>query len=87
MLHPSYKLKFTNWLIAESFGGEGGELTYKLRDKMESSFRSLFEEYSSGGDEFKVSSQEARARPSERDENDPYGYSRYFQSTISSTSE
>ncbi|KAG5087601.1 hypothetical protein JHK86_000213 [Glycine max] len=41
---------------------------------MESSFRSLFEEYSSGGDEFKVSSQEARARPSERDENDPYGY-------------
>ncbi|KHN15596.1 Putative AC transposase [Glycine soja] len=51
MLHPSYKLKFTNWLIAKSFDGEGGESTCKLRDKVESSLRSLFEEYSSGGDE------------------------------------
>ncbi|KAL5165349.1 Zinc finger BED domain-containing protein RICESLEEPER 2 [Glycine soja] len=51
MLHPSYKLKFTNWLIAKSFDGEGGESTCKLRDKVESSLRSLFEEYSSGGNE------------------------------------
>ena len=29
-----------------------GELTCKLRDKMKSSLRSLFEEYSSGGDGF-----------------------------------
>ena len=75
VLHPSYKLKFMNWLIAESFDGEGGELTCKLRDKVESSLRSLFEEYSSDGDEFEVSSHEARAQPSERVENDPYGYS------------
>ncbi|XP_040870562.1 uncharacterized protein [Glycine max] len=79
VLHPSYKLKFTNWLIAESFDGKGGELTCKLRDKVESSLRSLFEEYSNGGDEFEVSSQEARAQPSERVENDPYDYSQYFQ--------
>uniref|UniRef100_A0A0R0FBB8 hAT-like transposase RNase-H fold domain-containing protein n=1 Tax=Glycine max TaxID=3847 RepID=A0A0R0FBB8_SOYBN len=65
MLHPSYKLKFTNWLIAKSFDGEGSESTCKLRDKVESSLRSLFEEV----------------------ENDPHGYSRYFQSTRSSTSE
>ena len=39
VLHPSYKLKFTNWLIAEHFDGEGGELTCKLRDKVESSLR------------------------------------------------
>ncbi|KAG5034651.1 hypothetical protein JHK87_009561 [Glycine soja] len=55
------------------------ELTCKLRDKVKSSLRSLFEEYSNGGDEFEVSSQEARAQPSERVENDPYGYSQYFQ--------
>ncbi|KAG4954636.1 hypothetical protein JHK87_040230 [Glycine soja] len=36
-----------------------GELTYKLRDKVESSLRSLLEEYSRGGDEFEVNSQEA----------------------------
>ena len=54
---------------------------------MESSLRSLFEKYNYGGDEFEVSSLEARARPSERVKNDPYGYSRYFQSTRSSTSE
>ena len=53
---------------------------------MESSLRSLFEKYNYGGDEFEVSSLEARARPSERVKNDPYGYSRYFQSTRSSTS-
>ena len=35
MLHSSYKLKFTNWIIAESFDGEGGELTSRLRDKVE----------------------------------------------------
>ena len=35
------------------------KLTYKMRDKVESSLRSLFEEYSSGGDEVEVSSQEA----------------------------
>ncbi|KHN24803.1 hypothetical protein glysoja_037145 [Glycine soja] len=58
---------------------DGGELTCKLRDKVESSLRSLFEEYSNGGDEFEVSSQEARAQPSERVENDPYDYSQYFQ--------
>jgi len=74
-----YKLKFTNWLIAESFDGKEDELTCKLRDKVESNLRSLFEEYSNGGDEFEVSSQEARAQPSERVENDPYGYSQYFQ--------
>ncbi|KAG5094633.1 hypothetical protein JHK84_050221 [Glycine max] len=73
-------------LIVESFDGEGGELTCKLRDKVESSLRSLFEKYNYGGDEFEVSSLEARARPSERVKNDPYGYSRYFQSTRSSTS-
>ena len=39
VLHSSYKLKFMNWLIAESFDGEGGELTCKLRDKVESSLR------------------------------------------------
>ena len=87
VLHPSYKLKFMNWLIAEIFDGEWGELTCKLRDKVESSLRSLFEKYNYGGDEFEVSSLEARARPSERVKNDPYGYSRYFQSTRSSTSE
>ncbi|KAG4924460.1 hypothetical protein JHK87_050000 [Glycine soja] len=70
-------------LIVESFDGEGGELTCKLRDKVESSLRSLFEKYNYGGDEFEVSSLEARARPSERVKNDPYGYSRYFQSTRS----
>ncbi|KAG5054287.1 hypothetical protein JHK85_006797 [Glycine max] len=75
VLHPSYKLKFMNWLIAEIFDGEWGELTCKLRDKVESSLRSLFEEYSSDGDEFEVSSHEARAQPSEKVENDPYGYS------------
>ncbi|KAG5007088.1 hypothetical protein JHK85_025630 [Glycine max] len=41
VLHPSYKLKFTNWLIDESFDGEGGELTCKLRDKVKSSLRSI----------------------------------------------
>ena len=61
VLHPTYKLKFTNWFIAKSFDGEMGELTCKLRDEVESSLRSLFEEYNSGGDEFEVSSQEARA--------------------------
>ena len=25
VLHPSYKLKFTNWLIVESSNGEGGD--------------------------------------------------------------
>ena len=56
---PELQIKFTNWLVAKSFDGERGELTYKLRDKVESSLRSLFEEYSSGGDKFEVSSQKA----------------------------
>ncbi|RZB51997.1 putative AC transposase [Glycine soja] len=72
--------------IREMSTSRGGELTCKLRDKVESSLRSLFEKYNYGGDEFEVSSLEARARPSERVKNDPYGYSRYFQSTRSSTS-
>ena len=60
MLHPTYKLKFTNWLIAKSFDGEGGEMTCKLNKKVESSLRSLSEEYSGGGNEFEASSQKAQ---------------------------
>ncbi|KAG5065961.1 hypothetical protein JHK86_009692 [Glycine max] len=65
--------------VLSLWSNEKDELTCKLRDKVESNLRSLFEEYSNGGDEFEVSSQEARAQPSERVENDPYGYSQYFQ--------
>ena len=55
-LHPRFKLKFTNWLFAESFDGELGQLSCDLRDKVEFRLRSLFEENSGSKKEFEASS-------------------------------
>ncbi|RDX81411.1 putative mediator of RNA polymerase II transcription subunit 37c, partial [Mucuna pruriens] len=49
VLHPRYKLQFVHWLINQNFG-DGEAL--KLKDKVESSLRLLFEEYGGGTNEF-----------------------------------
>ncbi|KAG5032600.1 hypothetical protein JHK82_016183 [Glycine max] len=61
-LFVELELSFPLWDWNENLGNvyfQGGELTCKLKEKVESSLRSLFEEYSSGGGEVEVSSQEA----------------------------
>ncbi|RDX74374.1 Zinc finger BED domain-containing protein RICESLEEPER 2, partial [Mucuna pruriens] len=45
VMHPRYKLQFMHWLINQSFNGD---VTFNLKDKVESSLRSLFEEYNGG---------------------------------------
>ena len=79
VLHLRFKLKFMNWMIVESFDGELGKVSCELRDKVEFSLRSLFEEYSDDENEFEASSHEAPLNEGGHD--DPYGFNRFFQST------
>ena len=81
VLHLRFKLKFMNWMIVESFDGELGKVSCELRDKVEFSLRSLFEEYSDDENEFEASSHEAPLNEGGHD--DPYGFNRFFQSSNS----
>ncbi|PNY08352.1 HAT family dimerization domain-containing protein [Trifolium pratense] len=74
---PRYKVGYINWMINQIFDSVAAA---KLKEKLESCLKSLFEEYN--GEELKNDSKKAKL--DEDGKNDPYSWNEFLQSHKSS---